>query len=135
MKAKITIATLALLCLLSPAAQAKNDPLGSGQTKLVLDKAFTSYLAKNQLRLVAKQGAKRQAKTITLPVSGGSMDLAQGKGEIATEGTLVIEGKRGAMPFRKIAIKTKRTPLIAKVGGSQLKVAMAKKISSRRAGF
>jgi len=135
MKAKITIAALALLFICASQAQAKNDPLGSGQTKLVLDKAFLSYLAKNELRLVAKQGAKRHAETITLPIAGGSMDLAKGKGEIAAEGTLLIEGKHGAMPFRKITVKTKKTPLVAKVGGSQLKVASARQISSQRSGF
>jgi len=135
MRRKTAIATVCLLFVLSPTAQAKNDPLGSGTTKLTFDKAFLSYLAKNELRLVAKQGAKRHGKTISLPIAGGTMDFAQGRGEIASEGTLVIEGKRGSMPFREIAVKTKKTPLVAKVGGSQLKVASARQISSQRSGF
>jgi hypothetical protein len=133
-------AIAALLCLalalcLAPAALAKNDPLGSGQTKLTLDQGFLSFLSHNGLKLRAKAGAKRQGKTITLPVSGGTMDLAKGKGEIAQQGILVIEGGKGALPLKRITVQTKRTPLIAKVGGSQLKVASARKISSRRAGF
>jgi hypothetical protein len=132
---KITIATLCLGLLFASGAQAKNDPLGSGKTKLSLDRSFLSFLAQNDLKLKAKLGAKRQAKTITLPIVGGTMDLAEGRGEIEVEGTIVFEGAKGKLPFREIAIKTKKTPLIAKVGGSQLKVASAKTISSKRAGF
>jgi len=129
-------ATAIVLCsFASQSAQAKNDPLGSGTTKLVLDKGFLSFLAKNDLRLLAKQGAKRKGTAITLPIAGGTMDLAAGTGEIATEGTLAIAGERGVVLLREITLKTKRTPFIAKVGGSQLKVAMAKKISSHRSGF
>jgi hypothetical protein len=134
-KAKAAIAALSLLLFLAPGAKAKNDPLGSGTTKLTLDKGLLSYLAHNDLKLKAKQGAKLGAKTVSLPVVGGSMDLAAGMGEIAQQGTLVIEGKHGKVPLREITIKTKKTPLIAKVGGSQLKVATAKRISSKRNGF
>src|SRR3954447_6083887 len=84
----------ALLLCLAQGAQAKNDPLGSGKTKLTLDKSFLSYLAQNGLKLRAKLGAKRQAKTITLPVIGGTMDLAEGRGEIQQEGTLIFEGAK-----------------------------------------
>lgn len=135
-KAAITslLVFLVLLCLGS-VAEAKNDPLGSGTTKLTLDKSFLSYLAKNDLKLKAKLGAKRQGKTIAMPITGGTMDLAEGMGEIDQEGTIVFEGAKGKVPFREIAIKTKKTPLIAKVGGSQLKIAQAKSISSKRQGF
>ena len=129
------IACLCLSLCLSQSAQAKNDPLGSGTTKLTLDRSFVSYLAKNDLKLKAKLGAKRQGKTISLPIVGGTMDLAKGAGEIDSEGTILFEGAKGKVPFRDIAIKTKKTPLIAKVGGSQLKVAQAKTISSKRQGF
>jgi hypothetical protein len=135
MKLKMTIAALALFLCFIQGAQAKNDPLGSGKTKLTLDRSFTSYLAQNDLRLKAKLGAKRQGKTIALPVAGGTMDLAEGTGEIQQEGTLVFEGKRGSVPLREIRVKTKRTPLIAKAGGSQLKLAQAKQIDSKRNGF
>jgi hypothetical protein len=132
----LAIATcLALLLCLAQGAQAKNDPLGSGKTKLSLDKSFLSFLSQNNLKLRAKLGAKRRGKTITLPITGGTMDLAEGRGEVQQEGTLFFEGAKGKVPFREITIKTKRTPLVAKVGGSQLKVAQAKRISSTRAGF
>jgi hypothetical protein len=132
---KTTIAALCLLLCLSSPAQAKNDPLGSGKTKLTLDEGFLSFLAQNDLKLRAKGGAKRKGATITLPITGGSMDLAEGNGEIQQEGTILFEGKKGKVPLREITIKTKKTPLIAKVGGSQLKLAQAKQIASNRNGF
>jgi hypothetical protein len=124
-----------VLFALPTGAVAKNDPLGSGKTKLTLDKSFLSFLSQNDLKLKAKLGAKRQGKTITLPIVGGTMDLAEGKGEVQQEGTLFFEGAKGKVPFRDLTVKTKKTPLIAKVGGSQLKVAQAKTISSKRQGF
>ena len=42
---------------------------------------------------------------------------------------------RKRVPLRKIALKTKHSPLIAKVGGSQLKIATSAKLSSKREGF
>jgi len=135
MRTSALAACIALLFLLPAGAQAKNDPLGSGTTKLTLDSSFTSYLAKNSLKLKATRGAKRQGNAIRLPVVGGTMDLAKGSGEIASEGTLVFEGSKGKVPFREITLKTKKIPLVAKVGGSQLKVAAAKSISSKRSGF
>jgi hypothetical protein len=128
------LALLLFLCLGS-SAEAKNDPLGSGTTKLTLDRSFLSYLAKNDLKLKARLGAKRHGKTIALPIAGGTMDFAEGEGEIGSEGTIVFQGAKGKVPFREITVKTKKTPLIAKVGGSQLKVAQAKTISSKRQGF
>lgn len=135
MKTK-TIAAAALLCLLlAPAAQAKNDPLASGTTKLTLDGRFVSFLKKDGLELTAKSGAEQKGNSYVLAITGGSLDPTTGKGEIDQEGTITFEGAKGKVPLRGIAVKTKRTPLVAKVGGSQLKVARAKRISSKRAGF
>ncbi|HVY78592.1 MAG TPA: hypothetical protein VG898_08815 [Solirubrobacterales bacterium] len=135
MSQRIAIATLLLcLALLSP-ARAAYDPLGGGTTKLSLDKRFASFLAKNELKLIASQGARRKARTIALPVSGGRIDPTTGKGEVEHQGTLTFEAKRKRVPLRAITVKTKHQPLLAKVGGSQLKVARAKRISSQRSGF
>jgi hypothetical protein len=135
MNKPIAIAT-ALLCLcLASSAQAKNDPLRGGHTKLTLDKGFLSFLEQNELKLSARAGAKRKGLAYTLGVSGGSLDPTTGKGQIEQDGTLSFEGKKGKVPLRDIAIKTRTTPFFAKVGGSQLKVATSKQISSKREGF
>ncbi len=134
------IATAGLLgiltCLLvTPTSQAAYDPLQGGTTKLTLDPSFASFLAKDQIKLSPSLGAKRKGTTFTLPVFQGNLDPTTGKGEIDSEGTLAFEGKGGKVPLREITVKTKHSPLVAKVGGSQLKVATSQKISSKREGF
>jgi hypothetical protein len=128
---------LALVCSLCcvSAAHAANDPLGSGRTQLVLDKRFGAFLAKDAVKLTAQAGAKRKGRVYVLPVIGGSLDTTVGKGEIDQEGSLVFQNARKKVPLREITVKTKHSPLIAKVGGGQLKIANSSKLSAKRAGF
>jgi hypothetical protein len=134
-----TIATglaLALWLLIFAAnAGATYDPLGSGTVKLTLDKGLVSFLKKGGITLSAKAGATKKGSALSLPVIEGNLDTTIGKGEIDTEGTLLFQSSRGKVPLRHLVIKTQPTPLIAKVGGSQLKVASSHRISSSRSGF
>ncbi len=137
---KTTIASaLAGLCalglVLAPSAQAKYDPLGSGSLKLSLDKRFARFLHEDQVKLTGSEGATRKAGAILLGIDAGHMDPTLGKGQANAAGTLVFSNQRKKVPLREIRVKAKPTPLIAKVGGSQLKVAAAKKTSAGRAGF
>lgn len=130
-------ASLCLLACLAFAGQARAtyDPLGSGKTKLVLDKGFATFLAKDAIKLSAKNGARQKAATYTLPVTAGNLDPTIGKGEIVQTGTLVFQSRAKRLPLRDIRIQTKSAPLIAKAGGSQLKLAQGARLSSRRQGF
>lgn len=128
------LALLVLLCL-APVAQAAYDPIGSGTTKLTLDRSFLSLLKKHGVKLEAKRPAKRKGRSISIPVSGGEMDPLIEKGTIEQEGILIFKRGKRSLPFRKLTLKTKRSALQAKVGGSQLKVAKAKRISFARRGF
>lgn len=116
-------------------AGASYDPLGSGTTKIALDKGFLSLLKKNGVKVSAKKGAKFKGGTLTLPVTGGEMDPLNGKGTIDHEGVLVFSSGKRNVPFKSLSLKAKKTPLLAKVGGSQLKIAKAKTIASKREGF
>src|SRR6266487_29213 len=135
MRRTLTASLLLLALVLCQSAQATYDPLSSGTTKIVLDKGFLSLLAKHKVKLSAKAPAKLKGGILILPVTGGEMDPTTGKGTIEHEGALVFQSKRHSVPFKAITLKAKRMPLIAKVGGSQLKVARAKRISSKREGF
>jgi hypothetical protein len=128
------LTALALLAI-APAAQATYDPLGSGTTKLSLDKRFVSFLKADGIELSASAGAKRKGAAIALPVSGGNVDPTVGQGEIDQAGTITFQSQRKRLPWRDLVVKTKHTPLIAKVGGSQLKLATSSKLSSKREGF
>jgi hypothetical protein len=111
------------------------DPIGTGQTKLVLDKRFASLLHRERIKLTAKAGAKRKGPKLLLPVNGGNVDPTQGAGEIASAGTLLLQAGHRKVPLRNIRARIKRDTLIAKAGGSQLKVASSNKRSTARAGF
>lgn len=134
---KTTATSVAVLALLvfAASAHAAYDPVGSGRTKLVLDKRFVSFLRKDGVKLVPAAGAKKRRNVFVLPVVNGNLDTTTGRGEIDQGGTLVFKSSRRKVPLRKLVLRTKHTPLIAKVGGSQLKVATARKIASRRSGF
>ena len=125
------IATLAI----SSAAHATYDPIGSGTAKLTLDPSFAAFLKKGGITLTARTGAKKKGSSFTLPVIEGNLDPTIGKGEIGAEGTLVFKNARKKVPLRDIVVKTKSTPLTAKAGGSQLKIASSAKLSSTRSGF
>ena len=131
-----SILTALLISLaIAPQAKATYDPVGSGQTKLTIDKGFSSFLKRNGITLTASAGAKRKGSSVTLPVPSGNLDPTLGMGEIDNEGTIAFQGAKGKVPLRKITVKTKNSTLIAKVGGGQLKVATSAKRSSARSGF
>ena len=127
----------ALLALAAPPAGAASsyDPLASGSTRIVLDRGFLGLLRSHGVSLAARKGARLAGNVLTLPVSGGEMDPTTGKGTIEHEGVLLFRTAKGSVPFKELTLKAKKTPLVAKVGGSQLKVAKAQAIASRREGF
>jgi hypothetical protein len=127
--------TLLLGLLLAPSAQATYDPVGSGTTKLTLDKGFLAQAKREGVKVTATAPAKLRGKTILLPVSGGTIDPTISKGEIETEGAIVFQSANRKVPLRQIEVKTKKTPLYAKVGGGQLKVTSARSIAFKREGF
>jgi hypothetical protein len=128
------LAALALLAIAAP-AQATYDPVGSGTTKLTIEAGFSSFLKRNGITLSASGGAKRKGSSVTLPVTSGNLDPTLGMGEINQEGSISFSGAKGKVPLRKVTVKTKQATLIAKVGGSQLKVATSARRSSSREGF
>jgi hypothetical protein len=131
------IAGLALaLLLFSPlTATASYDPIGSGVTRLVLDKRFAAFLERAGVSVTAKAGAMKRGRALVLPVTGGHVDPTVGRGEVEQEGTIVFRSPRRRLLIRKVVVKTTKTPLVARVGGSQLKVATSTATDSRRQGF
>jgi hypothetical protein len=127
----------ALLCalVLAPGASAAYDPLASGSATLTLEKPFAAYLNANGIELTATAPAKRRGQRLLLPAQSGEWDPTTGKGTIEAEGAVVFQRERKKVPLREIVIKAKRTPLYAKVGGGQLKVASAQRIATAREGF
>jgi hypothetical protein len=139
---KPRLSLLGCLCLgaclwAAPLAQAEYDPLGSGATKLTLDRGFLALLKQNGVRLSAAAPAQLSGGAVSFPVSGGKFDPAAAKGTVEHEGALVFKAGARSIPIKALQLKTtsKRTPFSAKVGGNQLKLAQAKSLVVTRSGF
>jgi hypothetical protein len=126
---------LALVLAFPLAARAAYDPVGGGATRIVLDKRFSAFLERAGVSITADGGAVKRGRTLVLPVTGGSFDPTVGRGEVEQEGRIVFSSPRRRLPIRKLVVKTTNAPLVARVGGSQLKVATSTATSSKRRGF
>ncbi len=128
-------AALAVSLVLCSSAQALYDPLASGSTTIALARPFASLLASHGVKIEAKGGATRKGSRIVLPASGGEFDPGLGAGTVESEGTLVLAAGKRKVILRKLLFKAKRSPLYAKVGGGQLKIATASRLRAKRDGF
>ena len=128
---------IAFSLLLAPTAQATYEPLGSGQTKLTLDRSFLAFARQNGVKLSAVAPAKLKAGTVSFPVTGGKLDPTNAKGTLEHGGALVFKANGRSVPIKAWQLKTtqKESPFSAKVGGSQLKLATAQSLKVSRAGF
>jgi hypothetical protein len=138
MKARLAVAAaLGALLALAPVAQADYDPLGSGTTRLSLDRGFLALLRREGVKLSAVAPAKLRAGTVTFPVAGGKFDPTVGRGTVEHEGALLFKAGNRSIPLRALQLKTTRrhSPLSVKAGGSQLKLASARALAVSRQGF
>ena len=131
------LATLALIALLPSTAAAKYDPLGSGSTRLTLDKGFLRLMAQNGVAVSAVSPATLKGRVLTFPVDGGEFDPTSGRGVVDHEGALLLKAGRRSIPLKDLQLKPaqKNAPFTVKAGGGQLKLATVAKLSVRRAGF
>ena len=132
-----TLALLTALLALAPLASAAYDPVAGGATKLSLDRGFLTLLKQNKVKLLGKESAKLKGKTVTFPVSGGKLDPTTAKGFVEHAGALVFAVGKKSLPLSALQLKTtqRHSPFSVKVGGGQLKLASAAKISTAREGF
>jgi hypothetical protein len=116
-------------------AAAASNPVSAGEVRIILAKRFSKLLADHHVRVLTRGGASRQGNSLVLPATGGQVEPAGGGGNVEADGSIVFARGRRQLPFRHLRFEAKRTPLLAKVGGSQLKVATAGRIGSGRDGF
>ncbi len=133
------VSCLALACALlcAPAAHAAYDPLGSGTTKLALDKGFLAFAKANGIKLSAVAPAKLAGGVVSFPVVGGKFDPVSSNGTVEHDGALVLRAGNRSVPIKTPQLKTtqRHAPISAKVGGSQLKIATAGGLQVTRGGF
>jgi hypothetical protein len=135
----LSCAALTLLLTLSSvvSAQARYDPIAGGTTKLTFAKSFATVLKANGVTVKATAGATFRSGVATFPVSGGKLEPADVVGSVEHEGVLVFSAGGHSLPLKSLVLKTTRksSPLSAKFGGGQLKLASSSKLSSTRSGF
>jgi hypothetical protein len=123
--------------LLASSARADYDPIGSGQTKITLAKGFLRGLAANGVKVSAVAPAKLAGGVLSVPAVGGKFDPVAGMGTVEGEGALVLSAGGRKVPIKDLKLRTTsaHSPFTAKVGGSQLKIATARKVTVGRSGF
>lgn len=125
-----------LLVLVSPAS-ATYETVGSGVTRLTLDRGFMATLSKEGIELEARDSARLRGRTVSFPISSGKFDPTNGKGALNHRGELVLRAAGRSVRVTSLMLRTTRrsTPFSAKIGGGQLKLATAAGLVVKRAGF
>jgi hypothetical protein len=123
--------------LAPPPARASYDPLGSGTTTLRFAKSFRVLLQKHGVEVATREGAKFKPGTLRFPVSGGRFDPASEKGTVEHGGAVLFEGGGHPVSLKGLQLKTTRrsSPLVAKLGGGQLKLGSPQRLTIARSGF
>src|SRR3954454_9840036 len=133
---RVLVLLLLVVSLAAPqAATAAYDPVGNGVVNLTFSPEFRSLLARHQVKIQAMAGATKRGAKIVLPASQGEVDPPAGTGTVESGGLVVFSAGTRKVKLRQITFEAKHTPLIAKVGGGQLKIVTAGKLSAKRAGF
>jgi hypothetical protein len=133
----VAIAIALAVLALAQSAQARYDPIASGQTRFTFAKPFLSLLKSNDVTVKGTAGATYKAGTAGFPVSGGKLEPVAVVGSVEHEGALVFQANGHSLPLKGLVLKTTRrsSPLSAKFGGGQLKLASSSKLASTRSGF
>jgi hypothetical protein len=123
------------LLALAPFASAAPDPVASGSTTVTLNSGFANTLKKAGVKVLKVSPATAKGKTVTLPVSGGSLDPLTGQGTVTHSGGIKFKMGRKSAALSNLEINTTTASLSAKVGKKTLKVASVKGFSFTRNGF
>jgi hypothetical protein len=134
-----TVICLSILLTLTVAAPARGvyDPLASGSTVLKFDKNFLRLLQAHEVEISIREGAGFQGGALRFPVSGGRFDPTTRKGTVEHEGAVVFRRRNRTLSLKGLQLKTTRrsSPLVAKLGGGQLKLGPAQRLKVVRRGF
>lgn len=123
------------LLAMPDAATARPDPLLEGTTTITVAVPFGHLLASHGVSLSAMTPADRKGAAVRLPLAEGVMDPTAQRLELEAAGAITFSRGHRSVIFRHLKVRTARVPLIAKVGGGQLKIATAAHRHLARQGF
>ena len=133
----VVMAAAALIALLAfaPFASAASDPLASGTTTLTLNKGFFKKLKKNDVKVLKVSPGTVNNRTVTLPVSGGSLDPTTGLGTVNVSGGIKFKNGKKQVPLKNLIFDSTTKFLTGTVGKKQMKIATLNGLSFVRNGF
>jgi len=126
---------LAVALIAPQTAGAAYDPVGGGETRLTFSSQFLSLLAHHHVNVHGMAGAEVHGRTVVLPAKQGEVDPRRGAGTVESSGVVVFAAGSRLVKLRRVIFETKHSPLLAKVGGGQLKLVTARKLIAKRSGF
>jgi hypothetical protein len=136
MRRAALLATLCSLLLAIPAAaETPPDPLASGATTITLAPSFERLLSAHGVRLSPGAPAIRKGAAYCLPLAQGAVNPTLSQLSFEAGGNLVFSRGRRRVVLRHLSAKDAQIPLIAKVGGGQLKIASSPRRRFARSGF
>jgi hypothetical protein len=131
----VLAAALFALLALAPFASAASDPLASGTTTIKLNKGFAKSLKKNGVKVLKVSPGKVKGTTVTLPVSGGSLDPTTGQGTVDNSGGFKFKAGKKNVALKNLVLDTTKKSLSGKLGKKNLKIASVAGLSFTREGF
>jgi hypothetical protein len=135
LSAVAVVAALVSMLAFAPLASAASDPLASGTTKVKLNKGLFKKLKRSGVKVLKLSPGTVKNRTVTLPVSGGSLDPITGQGTVEHSGGIKFKrGKRKA-PVTTLVLDTATSSLNAKVAGKSMKLASVRGATVTRNGF
>ncbi len=130
-----TVAALVALLAFAPLAAATSDPLSSGTTTLTLNKGFAKKLKKSGVKVLKLSPGTVKGRTVTLPVSGGSLDPTNGLGTVEHSGGIKFKAGKKSASVNTLVLETATGSLNAKVAGKAMKLASVTGVTFARNGF
>ena len=131
----VLAAALFALLAFAPFASAASDPLASGTTTIKLNKGFFKKLKKNDVKVLKVSPGTVKSRTVTLPVSGGSLDPTTGQGTVNNSGGFKFKHGKKTAALKNFVLDTTKKSLSAKLGKKNLKIASVAGLTFAREGF
>jgi hypothetical protein len=131
----VAAAMLAMLAIAPFASAAAPSPLASGTTTLTINSGFANKAKQAGIKITPVKPAKIKGTKATFAVTGGSLELVSGAGEVTHSGGLKIAWGKKSAALKSFTVNTTTKSLSAKVGGKTLKVATLVGPSVARLGF
>ena len=127
----IAVAALSGAALLMTASMAFGaaDPLKGGTTTLA------NLKLPGKVKLAAKGGATKSGKTVTLPITGGTLDPTNGSGPVQNGGSIQLKGKKKVSLTSIVTTFGSGGSISAKLKGKTTKLATISGGAVGRAGF